>query len=379
MLVNPFQYGSLVEGSFFCNREQEQADLTAHIHNGDKIFVHSERRLGKTSLVQQVLHNLPPKRYASAYVDLWPTDGEQSFTLATARAIAESMSGTVEQVLEVAKQLFTRLTPTITTDAEGKPRVNFGIAAGAQPGPDLDEVLAAPEKIAKRGKRRVVMVFDEIQQILEYQGDFVERKLRSIIQHQTGIAYIFLGSRKHLIQRMFLDRSRPLYRSAGHYPLGPIATKHWLPFIEKKFNEGGRSISREVIEEVCRLSEGHPFYTQHICHALWELSETKRPVTVDLTTEAVNILIDRESYAYTAMWESLTINQKRLLKGLASEASGAKPFSGAFVQKYGLTSPSNSQRSADALLNRDLIDRDRESFTIVDRFFRIWILRRQIL
>jgi len=31
------------------------------------------------------------------------------------------------------------------------------------------------------------------------------------------------------------------------------------------------------------------------------------------------------------------------------------------------------------LLNRDLIDRDRESFTIVDRFFRIWILRRQIL
>ena len=378
MLKNPFQYGGLVGGSFFCNREKERADIAAAIRNGDKIFLHAERRLGKTSLVQEVLRNLPQNRYASAYIDLWPTDGAESFTLTTARAIAESMSDTADQILNIAKQLFSRLAPSITTDAEGKPKVTFGIASGANSGPELEEVLSAPEKIARRGKRQVAIVFDEVQQILEYGSDMVERQLRSIIQQQTGVSYIFLGSRKHLIQRMFLDRSRPLYRSAGHYPLGPIHTEHWIPFIEQKFNEGGRSISREVIEEVCRLSEGHPFYTQHICHALWELSETRRPVTVDLTTEAVDLLIDRESYAYTALWESLTTNQKRFLRGLASEPPGIQPYSGAFVHKYGLASASNSQRSAEVLLNRDLIDRDRESFIIVDRFFRIWILRRQI-
>ena len=91
----------------------------------------------------------------------------------------------------------------------------------------------------------------------------------------------------------------------------------------------------------------------------------------------MNVLLDRESYAYTALWESLALNQKRLLKGLASEPAGVKPFAGAFVRRHGLGSASNSQRAVESLLNRDLIDRDNGSFLISDRFFRIWIGRRQ--
>ena len=59
--------------------------------------------------------------------------------------------------------------------------------------------------------------------ILEYGNDQVERKLRSVIQNHRKVSYLFLGSRKHLIQKMVLDRNRPLYRAGGHYPLGPIA------------------------------------------------------------------------------------------------------------------------------------------------------------
>ena len=72
---NPFQYGSIVGGESFCNREQEKADLRRAMESGDKLFVYSERRLGKTSLVRAVLEQLP-RSYAAAYVDLWPTDGE---------------------------------------------------------------------------------------------------------------------------------------------------------------------------------------------------------------------------------------------------------------------------------------------------------------
>lgn len=32
-----------------------------------------------------------------------------------------------------------------------------------QPGPEIEEVLAAPAKMAERGKRKVVIVFDEVQ------------------------------------------------------------------------------------------------------------------------------------------------------------------------------------------------------------------------
>jgi hypothetical protein len=377
-IKNPFQYGGIVEGAAFCNRKKELADLTAAAESSEKLFLYSERRLGKTSLVHTVLRQLPKGRYAVAYIDLWPTDGERSFVAATARAITESMSGTAGQLLDVAKQLFSRLTPSVTADSEGKPKVTFGLNMSAQPGPEIEEVLAAPAKIAQRGKRKVVIVFDEVQQVLEYESDRVERRMRSIIQKHQDVSYLFLGSRKHLIQKMFLDRSRPLYRAAGHYPLGSIETGHWVPFIARKFREGGKVIADHAIQEICRLTEGHPFYTQHLCHALWELCEPGESVTETLIEAAMKVLLDRESYAYTALWESLAPNQKRLLKGLASEPAGVKPFAGAFVRRHGLGSASNSQRAAESLLNRDLIDRDNGSFLIGDRFFRIWIGQRQL-
>jgi len=246
-MKNPFQYGGIVEGTAFCNRRKELTDLTAAVESSEKLFLYSERRLGKTSLVHAVLRRLPKGRYASAYIDLWPTDGELSFVAATARAITESMSSTAGQLLEVAKQLFGRLAPSVTADAEGRPRVTFGFNMTGQPGPEIEDVLAAPAKIAERGKRKVVIVFDEVQQVLEYKSELVERRLRSIIQKHKDVSYIFLGSRKHLIQKMFLDRSRPLYRTAGHYPLGSIATEHWIPFVGRKFREGEKAIADDAI------------------------------------------------------------------------------------------------------------------------------------
>jgi len=269
-MKNPFEYGGVVGGPAFCNRKKELADLLRAMENSEKLFLYSERRLGKTSLIRHALSNLPKESHVSAYIDLWPTDGEVSFITTAAKAITESMSTNADQLLDTAKKLFTRLIPSVTVDDEGKPKVTFGMSMEKAPEPEIEEVLAAPAKIAAQGKRKVVVVFDEVQRILEYEDDRVERHLRSIIQSQEAVAYIFLGSRKHLIQQMFLGKSRPLYRSAGHYPLGPIDTKDWVPFVAEKFRAAEKQISDETIIDVCQLTEGHPFYTQHLCHVLWE-------------------------------------------------------------------------------------------------------------
>ena len=50
--INPFEYGGVVAENAFCNRAREKADLAKAIRNHEKLFVFSERRLGKTSLVQ---------------------------------------------------------------------------------------------------------------------------------------------------------------------------------------------------------------------------------------------------------------------------------------------------------------------------------------
>ena len=179
---NPFQYGGVVGGPAFCNRAQEIAELLRAAENAEKMFIYSDRRMGKTSLVLHALGTLPEHSYTTAYIDLWPTDGPVSFVTVTAKAIAESMGSTAEQVLKAAKDFFGQLTPSVTLDEEGKPRVTFGVSRTSSASPELEQVLAAPAEIAARGKKRVVIVFDEIQRILEYESDKVERQLRAFFR-----------------------------------------------------------------------------------------------------------------------------------------------------------------------------------------------------
>ncbi len=371
-MKNPFEYGGIVTGEAFCNRAAERSDLLDAIRNHEKMFVFSERRFGKTSLVRSVLDKLPKKQTFSAFVDLWPTDDEASFVTALAKAITASMSTSADKLLAASKNLFATLVPALTLNEEGKPEVSFGLHREAKMDRALEEVLAAPARIAM--KQNVVVVFDEFQQVLEYQSDLVERKLRSVIQNHRNVAYIFLGSRRHLMQKMFLDKARPLYRSGTHYPLGPIAERHWAPFVRDHFRATERSISDDLIHLVCEKTQGHPFYTQHLCHALWELCERKGKVSAELVDSATKLLLERENYAYTMLWESLALNQRKFLKGLAHERARIQPFSAEFIGRYGLGSGSNVQRAVDALLEKDVIDRDKGSFLISDRFFRLWLL-----
>lgn len=331
--------------------------------------------MGKTSLVRLLLRELPEDEYVTAYVDLWPTDGPAAFTKAMATATAEAMSTTGEKLLDTTRTLFRSLRPSVTIDESGAPVLTFGADAPTGTDPELEEVLSAPAKAADATGKNVAVVFDEFQQIATYDSGRVEKKLRSEIQHHSDVAYLFLGSRKHLIREMFLDSKRPLYRSAEHYPLRTIDEADWQPFIRERFEQADKSIPEEVVSEVCRITEGHPFYVQHLCHVLWERCETGRTVTTANVEEAVQILLDRESYAYTALWEGLTKNQQRFLLGLAQETGTVQPFSSAFVSKYRLGSPSSAQRAADALMERELIDRENSSFVVLDRFFQRWVVR----
>jgi hypothetical protein len=372
-MKNPFEYGGIVSGHAFCNRDVEKADLSKAIRNNEKLFVFSERRFGKTSLVQSVISKLPKKDVVAAYVDLWPTDDESSFVTVLAKAITSSMSTSAEKLLNTGKALFSSLVPAVTLNDEGKSEISFGFSKNVKIERALEEVLATPARIANKENTRVVVVFDEFQQILEYQNDRVERKLRSVIQNHPKVAYLFLGSRRHLIQKMFMDKTRPLYRAGGHYPLGTILEKHWTPFIRNHFKVTTRFISDELIHEICVCTQGHPFYTQHLCHAIWELCEPKTKVTEKTISAATQLLLKRENYAYTTLWESLAINQRKFLKGLANEAGKVQPFGAEFIGKYSLGSASNVQRVVDSLLEKDVIDRDNGSFLISDRFFRLWV------
>ena len=95
----------------------------------------------------------------------------------------------------------------------------------------------------------------------------------------------------------------------------------------------------------------------------------------DLLRAALELLLKQEDYAYSVLWQSLGLNQRRMLQGLAWEGSGAtEPFSSAFVHTYGLRTASNVQRAIESLLPKDVIDQEGGRYFILDRFFKLWIV-----
>lgn len=371
-MINPFQYGGIVEKETFCNRKYEINDLTRFIDNGEKIFIYSERRVGKTSLIKQLFNKLSRKSYLPIYVDLWPTDDESSFIKVTAKAITEALETKTERLLKTAKTFFGGFLPVIALDSEGKPQLNFRWEKRKVEPSDIEEVFNAAVTISRKKKLKAVIVLDEIQRVLEYNNDLIERKLRSIVQLQKNVSYIFMGSRKSLITKMFLEKSRPLYKSGGHYSIKEIELKHWIPFISKKFSNFGKKIKNSEIEKVIQITAGHPFYTQHLCHILWEICE--KGVTDEIILKSINILLERESYAFTSLWDTLTANQKRVLKGLSVE-DAPQVFSSEFLIKHKIGQASNGQRVIKSLLKKDFIDYQEGSYKIVDKFFQLWIKR----
>ncbi len=371
---NPFEYWHVVGEESFCNRRKEMAELLRVMENAGRAFLFAERRLGKTSLIKVALSKLPARKFIPVYIDLWPTDSDASFLTTVAGAISSSLHTSVEKALETAKQLFSHLRPSLTVNGYGKPALTFGVVPSARLEPELEEVLKAPEKIARKGKT-VVIVFDEFQQILSYGRDDIERRLRSVIQHQKNVAYVFMGSRKHMIREIFLKGSRPLYRSAAQFPIGPIHEADWIPFIQERFRRHNVTISPAKIHAIMELTQGHPFYTQHLCYHLWEQCRPTQDITDDLIGEALNTLLEKENSTFTVQWESLTPNQQRLLNALAAEEQGARVFSADFLERHRLGPASSAQRSIRSLIDKDLVDQENGSFIITDRFFRLWIRR----
>ena len=61
-MENPSSYGGVVGNGAFCNRAQELADLQQMMLSAARCFVYAERRMGKTSLIQQAMRTLPNRQ-----------------------------------------------------------------------------------------------------------------------------------------------------------------------------------------------------------------------------------------------------------------------------------------------------------------------------
>ena len=241
-------------------------------------------------------------------------------------------------------------------------------AKGIRPG----RVVEAPgflNKLLGKGKRAVI-VLDEFQEVGDLlPDDRFERVMRSVIQGHTQVSYIFLGSRYHMLRRMFTDHNRPFYKSALTVLLDKPPEEDSIRFVLSRFRSGGLVIEEGVAALLVAKAENIPYFIQQIgfevFRAVREIPKKKVEGGDVLAAYARLAGLNRDQYEQLMLTFSMA--QKKLLVALARERT--REFDDAYRKRHQLGPSSTVNSSKRKLLEDGHIEQFATECRIADPFF----------
>jgi uncharacterized protein len=378
--VNPFTFGALALDDAFTDREAELAELAADIRNGQDVLVYAPRRYGKSSLVLRAAEQALANDVLVGYCDLMKTPTKERFAGALAKTIYEDLASPVGQALEKAAGLFRslRVTPTIEVDPEDA-SLRFSFETARRHAPAIDDTIEAllelPGKIGSERKRRTALIFDEFQEVLKLDERF-PNLMRAVFQTQPEVAHVYLGSKRHLLERIFNDRNEPFWRSAKQLEIGVIAPELFAAHVRRRFDGTDKGIRDDALARLVQVTGGHPYATQELAYFVWGRVPTGHFARAADVEDALADVLRSEHNHFARIWDDATHNQRLLLIALASEPSGA--YGEDYRARHGLPSASHVQRAAGQLVTDELVGRIAgEGLRIVEPFLAEWVKREQ--
>jgi AAA+ ATPase superfamily predicted ATPase len=128
-ISNPFSITSYIGAEYFCDRISETKELADALHNRRNVTLISPRRVGKTGLIQHLLHSLNPKEVHCFYVDLLETKNIADFTKAFGEEILNRrITPYSERVWSEITNFFGSLRPVFSPDPlSGMPKCTIDI------------------------------------------------------------------------------------------------------------------------------------------------------------------------------------------------------------------------------------------------------------
>ena len=375
-MENPFVYGKVVRGKYFADREAEIAELKNDIASSQNVIVFSPRRYGKTSLILEVLDRVKAEGLLTCYIDLFKVTSQETFIAAYAREVARLQGGRIQTMLKKIRDLLPRLVPKVVMKGEKVDlEVEFEFDPRADKGPLFDDLFEAVATMSLQTGKKAVVVFDEFQEITgwDVKGQ-IERQMRTHFQMHESVSYIFMGSKRHLMQELFRNKNRPFYRFGKHFPLGKIPKDEFAEFIQRHFEETGYQTDPDAIREILHVADDHPYYTQLLCHILWDRKRQEKAIAKEDIYLAVQEVFMREAHAFHDIWDMLPLKSRQLLVALAKEDSPqVRPFSSGFLQKHNLGSASSVQRAITRLLEEEVLEKTNGGYQFTDVFFKRWL------
>jgi len=356
---NPFKFGSVVEGDFFTDRENDIRKSLEVIHSGNHLVLISPRRYGKTSLINKAVKQTGrPVVMLNLQLITSNTDLASEILKRVFKAYP------MEKVRQLLKNF--RFIPVLSLNPLSN-GVDLSFAPSAPPKPILEDVLTLIEELGKKGKKPIV-VLDEFQEIRSIDKN-LDKILRSVIQTHSHVNYIFMGSQESLMRTIFEHKKSPFYHFGVLQTLSVIPHKDFMNFLIKGFSLLDKKKTESISAAILAFTRCHPYYTQQLAFHYFNSYKSYSDITIDKVAE---MIIQQHDIDFERLWMSLNLTDRKLILQLISASKNE-----GYIKETSI--PASTRYSVyKKLLAIGFLFQDERGYNVEDPFFASWVWKRRM-
>lgn len=375
-MTNPFVVTERYVGpEYFCDRETETAELLSNIVNGRNTVLISLRRMGKSGLVSHLYNKEEIRRgYECFFLDIYDTTSIDDFVLLFSKEVVSRLQSQGMKFIEKFISIVNSMRVSFGSDpVTGQPSIEVSLQEIKNPVKTLEQIFSFLES----SSQPCVVTIDEFQQIADYkEGKKHIATLRTLVQSCVKTRFIFSGSNRRMMSKLFNSPSEPFFMSSSPIMLEPINKEKYVEFVSAHFGEADKPITTESIEYVYERFDGHTWFIQYVFNRLYEMSGKDTPATKELADEAVSYILSLFSPMFKENFARMSEKQRALLVAISKERKVTAPTGEEFISKYSLRSASAVQGAMRPLIEDETIAFNNGLYFITNRFFSLWLSRR---
>jgi uncharacterized coiled-coil protein SlyX len=351
---NPYIVGSrITDPQLFFGRESLFEFVEKQLKDQQfVILLHGQRRAGKSSVLFHIPNFVAPDEFTFIEFDLQNKAGWPS------RKILYHLAKTIKEQLKLDLNLPITSEETINVD-------------------QFLEILSQLQSNFKN--KKIAFLLDEFDILDDHANNsyYFFEDLKDILKENKNVfAILVIGRKLDDLPRLLTTFNHPPYHPIGL--LDEESAKNLIIQPAKDCLE----YTEDGIQAILDLSAGHPYYTQLICHTLFNQAREEKKTLIDQNDvrdeKTINQVLQGVEYGLKSIIEELSIEEKVMFSAIAEtdESSIKSPLK--LLESYGVIITDELKKALKTLETVNLVQKnpeESENYQIQVKLILIWLNR----
>ena len=337
-LKKSFIFETVLHAGDICNLKRERTRLDSAIKQKKKLVVYGPRNCGKTSLIQRILIPEFKRKNKKSFIlnlDLMELKSEEDLSKRIKRSFEKSFSHTFpnKNLWNMAKEFISKLRPTIEIDpitSQSSISITTSESHNKIHWQDIFDIIL--KDIAPKIPTLIVM--DEFQDIIFVDG--AQGQMRSSLQYFNNIPIILLGSKRHLLSKIFAVPSAPFAQFGEDLEFHPITYKEYHDYIVERFIQKNIIISEELSTKLQDFLARVPESINIICDDILN-SNSHVELTWELIVKSIVNVIDNRKSRYQSYLSFFSESEIEILVSIQKVGAVKQPNGKEFLNRVSLS------------------------------------------